>query len=431
MTQRRILMMNPPKPPTPARRITTAAAIAGTGCLILSGLLPAPVGATDALPATGHHRSPPQVEITDLGAVGQPASAAVAVNAYGKAAGNATDPQTGMSSAVGWVHDEPARFADSARALQINDRNQIIGALEEGASTHAAIWDGRTGEQTVIRPDALFSAAVDINDRGEVLIWYALPSDDGDPPVHRAAIWYRGQETPVLPTRGPGPDIGGPRARPVAFNTRGEVAINVDGTPEETARAYYWRDGEALPIGSGRAGGTKAVAIDEHGWVAGNTTTAQGDQRAFVWRNGTMTGLGTLGGTTSEVATNPARPDHQAMSDAGHIVGTSTTADGAEHGFVWQDGTMTDLGTLGGDSTQPTAVNDRGEVVGHSLNGDHEQRPFYWYAGTMTDLGTLGGGIGHAYGLNEHGVIVGASRTASGAHHATLWRLTTPGQAGT
>jgi probable HAF family extracellular repeat protein len=53
--------------------------------------------------------------------------------------------------------------------------------------------------------------------------------------------------------------------------------------------------------------------------------------------------------------------------------------------------TITDLGTLGGDSCLPAGVNYSGQVVGTSTTTYGESRAFAWWHGTMTDLGTLGG----------------------------------------
>lgn len=70
----------------------------------------------------------------------------------------------------------------------------------------------------------------------------------------------------------------------------------------------------------------------------------------------------------------------QAVSpDAKGLKVTST------HPFLWQDGKMKDLGTLGG--TQATvapwdALNGRGEVVGqNNLAGNKTFHPFLWDGG--------------------------------------------------
>ena len=52
---------------------------------------------------------------------------------------------------------------------------------------------------------------------------------------------------------------------------------------------------------------------------------------------------------------------------------------------------VTDLGTLGGNSVQATGINDAGQVVGRFFNADNQVRAFLYDNGGMHDLGTLGG----------------------------------------
>ncbi|MGC2724022.1 MAG: hypothetical protein WA224_08675, partial [Candidatus Acidiferrales bacterium] len=52
---------------------------------------------------------------------------------------------------------------------------------------------------------------------------------------------------------------------------------------------------------------------------------------------------------------------------------------------------MRDLGTLGGTFGHPDWVNDAGEVVGFAtIPGDQDGHGFLWRNGVMTDLGTVG-----------------------------------------
>lgn len=76
----------------------------------------------------------------------------------------------------------------------------------------------------------------------------------------------------------------------------------------------------------------------------------------------------------------------------------------------------TDLGTLGG-ATTAVALNEAGVVVGTS--GDHA---FRWQDGRLTDLGTLGGATSSAVGVYESGVIAGTSTDTLGRSHAVIWR---------
>jgi probable HAF family extracellular repeat protein len=72
---------------------------------------------------------------------------------------------------------------------------------------------------------------------------------------------------------------------------------------------------------------------------------------------------------------------NQGINDAGQIVGDGRMPDiGETHLLLWQGGTMTDLGTLGGLSASAEAINGKGQVVGTSDNGADDQwsHAFLW-----------------------------------------------------
>jgi probable HAF family extracellular repeat protein len=128
-----------------------------------------------------------------------------------------------------------------------------------------------------------------------------------------------------------------------------------------------------------------------------------------------ITDLGTLAGGCCSFA--------EAVNDRGEVVGTSDVGDTISHAFLWRDGEMTDLGTLGGLSSVGQDINERGEVVGFSNPpGTFDLHAFLWRDGEMTDLGTLGGPDSFATGINDRGDVVGYSSTAAGETHAFRWR---------
>src|SRR5205807_1160845 len=110
-----------------------------------------------------------------------------------------------------------------------------------------------------------------------------------------------------------------------------------------------------------------------------------------------ITDLGTLpGGGFSSAA---------AINNAGDVVGSS-----GGHPVLWHsDGSLVDLGTLPGSvGGGATAINDRGQVVGSSNFPDFVTvHAFLWQAGTMIDLGTLGGASSIALAINNAGQVVG------------------------
>jgi probable HAF family extracellular repeat protein len=68
--------------------------------------------------------------------------------------------------------------------------------------------------------------------------------------------------------------------------------------------------------------------------------------------------------------------------------------------------TVTDLGTLGGTSSQGFGLNARGQAVGAAnLPCDCIAHPFLWSGGTLTDLGVEGA----AFGVNDRAEVVGYS----------------------
>jgi len=182
--------------------------------------------------------------------------------------------------------------------------------------------------------------------------------------------------------------------------------------------AFLWQDGFLFDLGT--LGGTDSVAvgINQSGQVAGyallntpvNSSTGIPTMHAFLWQNGTMSDLGSLGGTVSQAAF---------INDSGQVIGTATLAgDQTTHSFIWQNGTMTDLGTLGGDNATAIWINNAGQAVGYAqLAGDSSTHAFLWQNGTMTDLGTVGtDACSAAYSINSSGQVVGDSGSACGGH---------------
>src|SRR5207245_7914924 len=78
------------------------------------------------------------------------------------------------------------------------------------------------------------------------------------------------------------------------------------------------------------------------------------------------------------------------INDRGQVVGESNTSSGSYRAFLWQNGTMTDLGTLpGGTVSSASGINDLGQIVGVSLNESTTPFVFHafrWQNGTMTDI---------------------------------------------
>jgi probable HAF family extracellular repeat protein len=208
------------------------------------------------------------------------------------------------------------------------------------------------------------------------------------------------------------------------------------GTPEQYA--VVWNNGQIINLGSLGGNGSAATAINNRNQVVGGAANTVSDPfslltiiggptlatqtRAFLWENGAMRDLGTLGG-----------PDSFAwfVNEGGQIAGVSytdstpndTTGIPTVHPFLWKNGRMLDLGSLGGTYADVYGFNNRGQVVGPmTLPGDEIQHPYLWSDGALFDLGTLGGSNGEPRGVNESGEVVGLADLPNGLHNGFLWK---------
>src|SRR3954453_18183460 len=143
--------------------------------------------------------------------------------------------------------------------------------------------------------------------------------------------------------------------------------------------------------------------INNAGQVTGSSYASpslDGEAHAFLYSNGEMADLGTLGGVSSF---------GYGINDSGQVTGSSSTTSGAVRAFLYSNGQMQNLGTLGGSFSQGSAINNLGQVTGSSSPADTSRgtKAFIYSAGQMSDLGAALVPEGQGRGINNLGQVTG------------------------
>jgi probable HAF family extracellular repeat protein len=203
------------------------------------------------------------------------------------------------------------------------------------------------------------------------------------------------------------------------------------------------QDNFAMAMGLNRQGWTEnmdgTVNPPENSLL---TTVSRG--RAVISIYGFNIDLGTLGkpGANSWI-------NWGGINDSAEAVGQSETATPDPNGedicgfgthlicvpFIWRDGYMSGLPTLGGYNGQASAINNRGDVVGFAEDGavdgtcppgtmnNRVDLAALWVRGNAIPLPlVLGDTDGFAFGINDEGESVGYSGNCINATHAVMWK---------
>ena len=263
-----------------------------------------------------------------------------------------------------------------------------------------------------------------------------------------AEVWYKGR---VVDLGQPG--LKGQNSQAFSVNARGQAVGEAQtGSPDPqgedfcgfaalglassgtTCLAFVWQNGVMSPLPT--LGGNNGVAnqINTQSEAAGmaenntpdSTCPSGGPQKLefkpVVWQIGDV----------RELPTYPGDPDGNAhaINDSGQAAGGSGVCAAFNpiwltnlqplHALLWEGGKAIDLGSLGGtgqgDGIMALNLNNHGQVIGSSdLQGDASFHAFLWtHEAGMQDLGTLQGDVDSAaIGINDNGQIVGVSIDAS------------------
>jgi probable HAF family extracellular repeat protein len=332
----------------------------------------------------------------------------------------------------------------AARASRIAALLAMIGVLAVAVGPDVAASGAARGARThwVIRDlgvlsglPCAFVGPIAITNRGQIV------GLNDNVAFGHVVVWERGRVIDLGKAGFAGESAGvqvepcsemGGTERALAMNARGAVVWT-----DREGDAWLWQHGRMTDLGtlSGKPSFySEANAINNLGQIVGSSeseflTPTGPVPHGFLWQHGRMTDLGTLSGKPS------ASSAANAINNLGQIVGTSETAHDVYHAFLWEKGRMTDLGTLSGKpsvDSEAFAINDRGQVLGNSWESRFAPRQFLWQNGRMTALGPPAGERpGYWSAINRRGQVIGFCVAANDASRPCLWQNGTPIDLGT
>jgi len=373
------------------------------------------IAASSLLAALAIAQPAPRYTVRDLGPVGSAAGQPFVITNNGLVSGDALFPD-GTEQAVFWYDiwrgdfGPPAFGGQNSIAFGINEHGQAVGQAE------TATLDPNS-------EDFCGSKALGLPAKGTTCLPF---------------LWQGGVMTPLR-------TLGGNNGSANNINNAGQiVGMAENATTDPTCPAtgaqklqfepVVWENGkiQQLPTVAGDPDGV-AFAINDSGQVvgaSGNCTSCGtitlvnlSPLHALLWQAGTVTDLGTLGGTGHGNGIEAVN-----LNNKGQVVGNSDLAgDTNFHGFLWTQATgMQDLGTLSGDvNSLAIGINDAGDLVGVSLDAEFNPRAYFWRNGVMTDLNSLTPADSPLFlitgcSINSQGQIIGIAVDSTGALHGYL-----------
>jgi probable HAF family extracellular repeat protein len=345
---------------------------------------------------------------------------------------------------IGTLPDRPNSHATAINTLP--DRTQVVGWCgfdNEPASDVAFLWerlDGQPPEEMfdfrAYSPPQIFSSrALGLNSIFPSTI-VGFGTLDGVTP--QPMIWTR-SGSQIIPTFPEAIQVG--EARSV---NNGNVIVGYALTSQMKRHAFVQLPGmPMIDLGTlkGAQGESDAFSINNRGWVAGTTETANplpltGKRHACVWlldpyyQNASNAPIEDEAGDG-----NPANSYAYSINDGYHLVGESRNPNGDTFADRWQvnEGWLFPTLVLEYLPMRAYAVNNADVIVGAGAIGreggpTHAFVTIHWTISPLTaDLNTLVDNLGGwtliaATGINDRGQIVGDGVDPNGMVRA--WLLT-------
>ncbi|MBL7495037.1 hypothetical protein I6A84_28300 [Frankia sp. CNm7] len=302
----------------------------------------------------------------------------------------------------------------------LNNAGQVVGLVTDPAGhepPRLVRW--QDGHSTVLPVHGDEVIPEDLNDRGQVTAIAITRRSDapGSDPATTARAYLTDETTAV--DLGVAPDTN---EHNLYLNEAGQVAGRAFVESGGTAHGFLWDDGELTTFDTGATTHPVITGINDAGQVVGLVLDDQdlpsGAQPifrpAFRWTSGDLTMLDTRGAGAGPVRINRS----------GQVAGVVADPSGATRDVtLWSaepDATPTRLGIPSPDYV--VGINDGGDVlVAGTVGPTASPGGYLWHDGRLVTLGTLGGLAADPKGLSAGGLVVGQSTSADNIWRAASW----------
>jgi probable HAF family extracellular repeat protein len=297
-------------------------------------------------------------QVFDLGTLGGSISEGLAINSAGQVVGDSQlslgDPSLHAILSDGTnMLDLGTLGGPYSSASALNDSGQIVGASLTADFAFDAFSYANGTMVNLGDFGGAYSAAFAINKNGVIVGESANTNQD----IH-GFVYANGTMQDVG-------TLGGNYSSAFWVNSSGVVGGESATTNGDT-HGFVLSGSGLQDVGTFGGTFSSVSKVNDAGLAIGVATTLnEAETHGFVFVNGTLVDLGTFGGTNTFASD---------INNGGLIVGSSEGTDGNARAFLWQNGTLTDLNQLVPGSgwllQNASFINDAGRIVGQgTLNG--------------------------------------------------------------
>jgi probable HAF family extracellular repeat protein len=260
-----------------------------------------------------------------------------------------------------------------------------------------------------------------VNNQGHVAVYANNAANDNAFAGDVSFLWKGPGEITILPGL-----PGATDTLPIGLNDQDQVVGDSGAAAFSDAHGFLWDRGVMHDLGTLPGDtGSDAQFINNHGFIAGDSYSANGSYRAVVWES------------SRRIHLLPSLPnwgfsEAVCINDLGQSCGEAgPDANGDYPAVLWQNENAVPISLAkpsGGGSAIGDSINNRGQIVGNfAFESSANSLPCLWQDedGSLIELGVYGDDPqGVAYQVNNQGQIAGFSGQGLAdvtTAHSLLW----------